>query len=203
MPPGVVSATLPVPLPETTTARPGSNVAVTAFGADIVTMQSAVPVQSPDQPPKPDGAVGEKGTLWVALTDENAARRVENADEAPVAGAKVPVGEGPEGISLGKQLVWVANQFSDSVTLIDRASATTVGSPVGVGARPIGIFVAENTVWVANRDDGTVTRIDPSTREIIGNPIPVGSKPQDFRKLIDDEIKKWAQAATFAKIEPQ
>jgi serine/threonine-protein kinase len=126
----------------------------------------------------PDGAAGEKGTLWVALTDENAARRVENADDAPAAGAKVPVGDAPEGLSLGKQLVWVANQGSDSISRIDRGSATTVGAPIGVGGRPIGVFVGAKTVWVTNNDDGTVTRIDPSTAQVFGDPIKVGSKPR-------------------------
>jgi serine/threonine-protein kinase len=125
----------------------------------------------------PDGLAGAGGVVWVALTDEDTARRIEGADDVPVAGANVQVGDRPEGISLGEQLVWVANSGSGTVSRIDRASATAVGAPIGVGRRPIGVFVGEDSVWVTNNADGTVTRIDSSTSEILDE-IEVGREPR-------------------------
>ena len=92
--------------------------------------------------------------------------------------AKVPVGDRPEAISLGKQLVWVANVNDNTVNRIDRASPAIVGAPIGVGSKPSGIFVGRRFVWVANNGDDTVTRIDPSTAEVVGDPIAVGTKPR-------------------------
>ena len=67
--------------------------------------------------------------------------------------ATVQVGQGAEGVSLGQQLVWVANTQDDTVSRVDRAAAQTVGDPIGVGDAPTGIFVGSK-VWVTNFGDG-------------------------------------------------
>ena len=77
--------------------------------------------------------------------------------------ANVDVGDRPEAISLGKQLVWVANLNDGTVNRVDRATPALVGGPIGVGREPAGIFVGRRFVWVTNSKDGTVNRIDPST----------------------------------------
>jgi DNA-binding beta-propeller fold protein YncE/predicted Ser/Thr protein kinase len=150
----------------------------------------------------PDGLAGAGGVVWVALTDEDSARRIEGADDVPVAGANVPVGDRPEGISLGEQLVWVANSGSDTVSRVDRASATAVGAPIGVGRRPIGVFVGDESVWVTNNADGTVTRINSSTSEILDE-IEVGREP---RGVVEGAGSVWvanSEDGTVTRIDAQ
>ena len=95
--------------------------------------------------------------------------RASRRKASPSATAKVEVGDRPEAISLGKQLVWVANFNDDTVNRIDRATPALVGGPIGVGNEPAGIFVGRRFVWVTNSDDGTVNRIDPSTAQVVGD----------------------------------
>jgi DNA-binding beta-propeller fold protein YncE len=92
--------------------------------------------------------------VWVANTDDGSVTRLQAG--APGRSKTIPVGAGPEGLSLGKQLVWVTNGDGDSVSRIDRASATTVGAPIAVGNKPIGIFVGKDDVWVTNSFSDTV-----------------------------------------------
>ena len=86
------------------------------------------------------------------------------ADGEIVPTAKVPVGDRPEAISLGKQLVWVANVNDNTVNRIDRASPAIVGGPIGVGSKPTGIFVGRRFVWVTNSGDDTVDPHRPVDR---------------------------------------
>ena len=120
-------------------------------------------------------------------------QRIE-AQPEPVRTAKVEVGDRPEAISLGKQLVWVANRNDGTVNRIDRASPALVGGPIGVGREPAGIFVGRRFVWVTNSGDDTVTRIDPSTAQVVGDPIPVGRRParrdRDRRRGLDRQRRR-------------
>ena len=75
--------------------------------------------------------------------------------------AKVEVGDRPEAITLGKQLVWVANRNDGTVNRIDRATPTLLSPPIGVGPEPAGIFVGRKFVWVTNANDEPSHRIDP------------------------------------------
>ena len=86
----------------------------------------------------------------------------------------VKVGDRPEAIALGKQLLWVANRNDGTVNRVDRATPSLVGSPIGVGNEPAGIFVGRRFVWVTNSEDDTVNRIDPATAQLVGDAIPTG-----------------------------
>ena len=66
------------------------------------------------------------GAVWVANTDDGTVNRVAAGAEPGIT-ATVPVESGPESLSIGGALLWVANGNSDSVSRIDRASATSAG----------------------------------------------------------------------------
>ena len=59
--------------------------------------------------------------------------------------ATIPVGASPFGVAVTPDgsKVYVANSFSDTVSVIDAATNTLIGSPIPVGDRPVafGVFI--------------------------------------------------------------
>lgn len=119
-------------------------------------------------------AVGANG-LWVSSASTGAVRRID-LDRA-VAGAPIPVGRGPAGITVGHGLIWVANSRSGTVTRVDPATHAVLGDPIAIGGRPGGIDAGTSAVWVADASAGTVRRISLESGEPIGDPIDVGPAP--------------------------
>jgi len=119
-------------------------------------------------------AVGAGG-LWVSSASTGAIRRIDLG--SALAGAPIPVGRGPAGITVGNGLVWVANSRSATVARVDPSLNGRLGDPIEVGGRPGGIDAGTDVVWVANATDGTVRRLDLNSGEKIGDPIKVGPNP--------------------------
>jgi len=112
---------------------------------------------------------------------------------------RIPVGSGPIGVvaNPATNRVYVANQFSSNVSVIDGATDTEIdtdGNPangitrIAVGSGPVGVAVnpTTNRIYVANGDSWNVSVIDGATDTEIdtdGNPangitrIPVGDRP--------------------------
>ena len=55
------------------------------------------------------------------------------------AGAPIPVGRGPAGVTVAHGLVWVANSRGGTVTRVDPSIHAVLGDPIEVGGRPGGI----------------------------------------------------------------
>jgi tRNA A-37 threonylcarbamoyl transferase component Bud32/streptogramin lyase len=113
-------------------------------------------------------------SLWVAIADAGAVRRVD-----PVtlrAGAPIRVGGGAAGVTVAGGFVWVASSRAGKVTRVDPALGAVVGT-VDVGGHPGGIDAGTSAVWVANREDDTVSRIDLESGEVEGDAIEVGPEP--------------------------
>jgi YVTN family beta-propeller protein len=89
--------------------------------------------------------------------------------------ATVSVGNNPQGTEFDGERVWVANQDSDTVTVID-ASDSSVLATVSVGDAPTKVLFDGQSIWVLNTGDETVTQIDSSTRSVVGT-YSVGSSP--------------------------
>src|SRR5579859_1472889 len=96
----------------------------------------------------------------------------------------VPIGHGKEnpfptglGISPDGMSLYVANNLSNTVTIVDTARMTTTGS-IPVGQYPYMPLVSANGrhVYVSNWGDNTVTAIDEPGR-IVAATIPVGAHP--------------------------
>src|SRR5580704_16568330 len=97
----------------------------------------------------------------------------------------IPVGNGPVALALNHttHLLYVANQSSNSVSVIDTNPGnptfnTVVAGPIPTGTAPFAIAVneASNRVYVANNGSASVTIIDGALNTII-NTIPVNIAP--------------------------
>jgi YVTN family beta-propeller protein len=128
----------------------------------------------------PDGVTAEGGTAWVANVDDGTVTRLNTGDDGTVADAgTVDLAGEPEGIALGKQLVWVTTGTEGTVRRIDRAQATPLNPPIPVGRNTIDVLVGtHNRVFVSDKSNNTVTRIDSRTTERLGEPTQVGNRPR-------------------------
>jgi YVTN family beta-propeller protein len=102
---------------------------------------------------------------------------------APVTAAAtaIPVGPRPFGVGVNPTTnkIYVGNQGSNTVSVIDGATDTVIGSPIEVGAAPFGVGVnpTTNKIYVGNQSSNTVSVIDGATDTVIGSPIEVGAFP--------------------------
>jgi DNA-binding beta-propeller fold protein YncE len=83
----------------------------------------------------------------------------------------LPVGEGPEGVVFDGAHIWVANQFSNSLTKIALAGLNV--QTFRVGRNPIALGVDAGSIWVANLHGNSVTKVNPADGAVIGT-FPVG-----------------------------
>lgn len=119
-------------------------------------------------------AVGA-GAVWVSSASTGAVRRIDLG--SAIAGAPIPAGRGPAGVTVAGGLVWVANSRVDRVTRVDPATHTLFGLPIPVGEQPGGIDAGTESVWVANAAEDSVSRIGIESGETEGDPISVGPNP--------------------------
>lgn len=77
---------------------------------------------------------------------------------------------------------YVANEFSNTVSVIDTAANAVVGSPIPVGTHPYGIAITPDgsRAYVTNEDltSNSVSVIDTGTNSTVGSPIPAGETPR-------------------------
>jgi YVTN family beta-propeller protein len=77
----------------------------------------------------------------------------------------IPVGSNPVAIALNSATgkVYVVNQGSNNVTVIDPTTNRTVNVPVGAAPVALAVNSPANTIYVSNGDAGSVTIIDGAT----------------------------------------
>src|SRR5688500_8155185 len=73
---------------------------------------------------------------------------------------------GPEAAAFDGTYVWVATQFSDSITRI-RVKDGLVSGTFAVGKRPVALLYAASYLWVANLQSNNVMKITPSTGALV------------------------------------
>src|SRR5262249_35925011 len=80
----------------------------------------------------------------------------------------IPVGLDPSAIAVdtATNKIYVVNQISNDVTVIDGATNATSTIPVGFNPYAIAVNAATNKIYVANIGDGIVTVIDGATKAI-------------------------------------
>lgn len=106
------------------------------------------------------------GALQVTLTAKGT---------TPVVLPSIPLGNvvSPHSIALNRQTGWlfVTNEGSDNVVVVDAASGSLVGMPFGVGPGPRGIAVDEtsNRVFVANSSANTVGVYSGASGQLLGS----------------------------------
>ena len=89
------------------------------------------------------------------------------------------IGTSPVGVAYdsGKGEVFVANHFSDSVSVISDASNTVVATiPVGSNPQGVGYDSGKGEVFVTNQGPNTVSVISDTSNTVVAT-IPVGSNP--------------------------
>lgn len=91
----------------------------------------------------------------------------------------IPVGSFPRGVAVNPTTnrIYVANELSDTVTVINGSDNTTVAT-VPVGAHPTAVAVNPNTNRIYVTTNGEVSVIDGGTNSEITR-IPVGGSPFD------------------------
>jgi serine/threonine protein kinase/DNA-binding beta-propeller fold protein YncE len=72
----------------------------------------------------------------------------------------IPAGEGPDGIAVDGNRVWVSNSRGNALVRIDTDTDEPLGDAIPVGSNPDEVEAREGVVWVANTGDGTVTRLE-------------------------------------------
>jgi serine/threonine-protein kinase len=115
------------------------------------------------------------GGLWVSDATTDTVRRIDLGTLA--AGAPIPAGRRPAGITVADGLVWVADARSDSVTRVDPSLRAVSGAPIAVGEHPGGIDTGTDAVWVTTAGDDAVRRLSLPSGEPDGGPIAVGPEP--------------------------
>jgi YVTN family beta-propeller protein len=84
----------------------------------------------------------------------------------------IAVNSTPSAIAVGGGAVWVANNFSGTVSRVDPA-ADHVVQTIQVGNGPSGIAVGDGAVWVANSNGGTLSKLD-AVSGLVVKTIPLG-----------------------------
>jgi DNA-binding beta-propeller fold protein YncE len=120
------------------------------------------------------------GRVWVAnCCSAHVAHRF---DPITKAWALATVSARPRGIagSITGQ-VWVANDESNKVTVVDAASAQTLGAvDLGLGHFPIGVGLDfGGFVWTVNQASSSASKIDPAQMKVVGE-YPVGKGPYTY-----------------------
>jgi YVTN family beta-propeller protein len=75
--------------------------------------------------------------------------------------------------------VYVVNQGSASVSVIDTATNTVVGTPIPVGTTPREVAITPDgtRAYVTNSGSASVSVIDTASNSVVGAPIAVGTSP--------------------------
>ncbi|MCX4750842.1 GH92 family glycosyl hydrolase [Kitasatospora sp. NBC_01287] len=115
-------------------------------------------------------------TAYVSNYSDNTVTPVDTRTRT--AGPPIPVGSGPDGMVVAAGHLFVADNNSDDVTVIDTTS-NAVTATVKVGGVAAGLAATPDgkTVWVSDFGDGTVQPIDTATLAA-GPPVRVGSQPE-------------------------
>ena len=104
-------------------------------------------------------ATGTK-TGGTAATSDGSVAAIDSTGEVAATGPAPTTG--PEAVTFDGTYVWIATQFSDSVTRV-RASDGAISGSFTVGKRPVALLYAAGYVWVANLLSDNVVRLSPST----------------------------------------
>ncbi len=90
----------------------------------------------------------------------------------------IPVGTGPSAVEVNPvtNKIYVVNEFSNNVTVIDGTNNTTTTVTVGTNPSAVAINSVTNKIYVTNRNSNNVTVIDGANNTT--TTIPVGTNPQ-------------------------
>lgn len=92
--------------------------------------------------------------------------------------SSIAVGSGASAITGAQNKLYIANEDSNTISVIDTESDRFVDQVIEVGRRPRALAVMDNKLYVANNSSNTVSVIDTTNNQVIGQPIAVGLHPR-------------------------
>jgi streptogramin lyase len=121
-------------------------------------------------PGDPEGAVIERGLLWVAASDTGNLFRVDPR-AATLVGKPIRAGTALLSLAAGSNLIWVGDTYAGAVVSVDprtAAVATTQKLP-----HVSDVAVGEGAVWATVNKPSELVRLDPATGRPVGRPVLV------------------------------
>jgi YVTN family beta-propeller protein len=116
---------------------------------------------------------GDKSSGGGSFSDQ-AATDTPAKPAGPRVAARIPAGDGPDGIAIDGDTVWVSNSRGNVLRRIDTQTNKVTGKPIPVGVNPDEVEAQDGIAWVANTDSASVTRVDGGAT----TPIQVGAGPE-------------------------
>jgi outer membrane protein assembly factor BamB len=140
------------------------------------------------------------GVIAIAATQgRELFERKERGPAVPApAGEYIAVGEEPVGVSVGRNVVWVASR-QGTITRVNAATNRSTGV-IDVGGEPTDVALTPGAVWYSDSDDGTIKRIDARTSKFIGSPFPIGSQGVHIDLDVGPEGTVWAVSHDFGAL---
>jgi YVTN family beta-propeller protein len=102
--------------------------------------------------------------IWAAIFDTGELVQID--PESFEITARVIVGAGPVGVTVGAGLAWVANHEEGTVAVVDLTTFEVVET-IAVGAGPTEVAMLGDHAWVTVTDAGNLIQIDTETYKII------------------------------------
>jgi YVTN family beta-propeller protein len=100
------------------------------------------------------------------------------AGDAPRVVATIPVGDGPDGVTVDGNDVFVSHARDGTLIKLSARSNKVKGDPVAVGANPDQIAAGKGTVWVVDSSGDQLQRLESSPTLQATATIPVGTDAQ-------------------------
>lgn len=111
--------------------------------------------------------VADDGTVWATDDLRDRIVRLSPATLGEDGAVALEPGAGPRAIAHADGSIWVANERSRTVVVIDAGTASMVGHPIGLGSSPTDIAVTAESVWVTSLDSDRLYRIDPQRGVVV------------------------------------
>jgi ABC-type transport system substrate-binding protein/class 3 adenylate cyclase len=118
----------------------------------------------------PQGVATGAGSVWVTSGSDSLVRLSPRSHAVE---QTITVGNGPLGVAVNGNDVWVANSQDRTVSRVSAQTNEEVAH-YGVGNMPTGVAIGDGTVWVTNADDGTISQLNATAGKPEGT-IQVGS----------------------------
>ncbi|WP_336834507.1 YncE family protein [Sphingobacterium siyangense] len=124
-------------------------------------------------------APGNNNVLYVTVMSDNAIAKV-NTKTRKVEKTFPSGGEAPVNIVSDGKYLFVANQKSGTITVLDDSGNLIHSIPTGAGAIGIAYDAVKSRIYSANRQTGTTSIIDANTFKVIAD-LQTGSHPNNVK----------------------
>jgi streptogramin lyase len=121
-------------------------------------------------PGDPEGAVIERGLLWVAASDTGNLFRVDQRS-ATLVGKPIRAGKALLTLAAGSSRIWVGDTYAGAVVSVDPRTAAVVTTQKLPYVSDVA--VGEGAVWATVDRPSELVRLDPTSGRPIGRPLLV------------------------------